>query len=120
MPFITIFNNFHIFFFFAYTGYDKGGCVVLATGRSLGLWEVKDCVTFSAKYICMQRLIPMIPLLPAARPTPSLNGSCPDGWNSAPNLRHCYKVNTEAWIKLTVLKRMFCKKARELFKHSYA
>ncbi|XP_073463770.1 C-type mannose receptor 2 [Aquarana catesbeiana] len=73
-------------------GYDKGGCVVLATGRSLGLWEVKDCVTFSAKYICMQSLIPMIPLLPAARPTPSLNGSCPDGWNSAPNLRHCYKV----------------------------
>lgn len=73
-------------------GYDKGGCVVLATGRSLGLWEVKDCVTFRAKYICMQSLVPMIPLLPAARPTPSFNGSCPDGWSSAPNLRHCYKV----------------------------
>ncbi|KAM5136029.1 C-type mannose receptor 2 [Mantella aurantiaca] len=73
-------------------GYDKGGCIVLATGRSLGLWEVKDCVTFKAKYICMQSLIPMTPLLPAARPTPSLNGSCPDGWSSAPNLRHCYKI----------------------------
>ncbi|XP_063816089.1 C-type mannose receptor 2 [Pseudophryne corroboree] len=73
-------------------GYDKGGCVVLATGRSLGLWEVKDCASFRAKYICMQSLSPMIPLLPAARPTPSLNGSCPDGWSSASNLRHCYKV----------------------------
>ncbi|XP_068118077.1 C-type mannose receptor 2 isoform X2 [Hyperolius riggenbachi] len=73
-------------------GYDKGGCVVLATGRALGLWEVKDCVTFRAKYICMQSLTPMTPLLPAVRPTPSFNGSCPDGWSSTPTLRHCYKV----------------------------
>ncbi|XP_075440470.1 C-type mannose receptor 2 [Ascaphus truei] len=74
-------------------GYDKGGCVALSTGRSLGLWEVKDCIQFRAKYICVQSLAtPLIPLLPAARPTPSLNGSCPDGWSSAPNLRHCYQV----------------------------
>ncbi|KAM4692595.1 C-type mannose receptor 2 [Rhinophrynus dorsalis] len=73
-------------------GYERGGCVVLATGRSLGLWEVKDCSEFRAKYICMQSLYPITPLVPAVRPTPSLNGSCPDGWNSAPNLRHCYKV----------------------------
>ncbi|XP_069808937.1 C-type mannose receptor 2 isoform X1 [Dendropsophus ebraccatus] len=73
-------------------GYEKGGCVVLATGRSLGLWEVKDCDSFRSKYICMQTLLPMVPLLPAARPTPSINGSCPDDWSSAPSLRHCYKV----------------------------
>lgn len=73
-------------------GYDKGGCVVLATGRSLGLWEVKDCDSFRSKYICMQTLLPMVPLLPAVRPTPSVNGSCPDDWSSAPTLRHCYKV----------------------------
>ncbi|XP_075033477.1 C-type mannose receptor 2 [Mixophyes fleayi] len=73
-------------------GYDKGGCVVLATGRSLGLWEVKDCYSFRAKYICMQSLSPMTPMFPAVRPTPSLNGSCPDGWSSASNLRHCYKI----------------------------
>ncbi|KAM3922534.1 C-type mannose receptor 2 isoform 1-T1 [Leptodactylus fuscus] len=73
-------------------GYDKGGCVVLATGRSLGLWEVKDCDSFKSKYICMQTLLPMVPLVPAARPTPSVNGSCPDDWSSAPTLKHCYKV----------------------------
>ncbi|OCT62260.1 C-type mannose receptor 2 isoform X2 [Xenopus laevis] len=72
-------------------GYDKRGCVTLATGRFLGLWEVKDCTEFRAKYICMQTLVPLTPLIPA-RPIPSLNGSCPDGWNSAPNLRYCYKV----------------------------
>ncbi|KAM4622511.1 C-type mannose receptor 2 [Discoglossus pictus] len=72
-------------------GYDRGGCVTLATGRSLGLWEVKDCNEFRAKYICMQKLIPLTPMVPAL-PMPSLNGSCPDGWNTAPNLRHCYKI----------------------------
>ncbi|XP_053574403.1 C-type mannose receptor 2 [Bombina bombina] len=86
-------------------GYERGGCVALATGRSLGLWEVKDCNEFRAKYMCMQRLLtPVTPLTPSI-PTPSLNGSCPDDWNSAPNLRHCYKVyhseklqDKKAWI----------------------
>ncbi|XP_053309219.1 C-type mannose receptor 2 isoform X2 [Spea bombifrons] len=73
-------------------GYDRGGCVALATGKSLGLWEVKDCTEFRAKYVCMQSLAPLIPLIPAIRPTPSFNGSCPDGWSSGPNLSHCYKV----------------------------
>ncbi|KAG8446993.1 hypothetical protein GDO86_014439 [Hymenochirus boettgeri] len=73
-------------------GYEKGGCVVLATGRSLGLWQVEDCSEFRAKYICMQTLLPYTPLVPALRPPPSLNGSCPDGWSSASNLRYCYKV----------------------------
>ncbi|NWY06036.1 MRC2 protein, partial [Nothoprocta ornata] len=74
-------------------GYGKGGCVALATGSSMGLWEVKNCSTFKAKYICRQNLgTPVNPELPAPFPTPSLAGSCPQGWSSDAKLRHCYKV----------------------------
>ncbi|XP_030076595.1 C-type mannose receptor 2 [Microcaecilia unicolor] len=74
-------------------GYNRGGCVVLATGRSTGLWEVKDCTSFQARYICRQSLgTPVNPELPVPYPTPSLTGTCPQGWSSGPNLRHCYKV----------------------------
>ncbi|NXA40941.1 MRC2 protein, partial [Eudromia elegans] len=74
-------------------GYGKGGCVALATGSSMGLWEVKNCSTFKAKYICRQNLgTPVNPELPAPFPTPSLTGSCPQGWSSDAKLRHCYKV----------------------------
>nr|XP_025041736.1 C-type mannose receptor 2 [Pelodiscus sinensis] len=74
-------------------GYSRGGCVALATGSSMGLWDVKNCNTFKAKYICRQNLgTPVNPELPAPYPTPSLTGSCPQGWSSDPKLRHCYKV----------------------------
>lgn len=74
-------------------GYNKGGCVALATGSSMGLWEVKNCSTFKAKYICRQNLgTPVNPELPSAYPTPSLTGTCPLGWSADPKLRHCYKV----------------------------
>ncbi|PKK19100.1 mannose receptor, C type 2 [Columba livia] len=74
-------------------GYNKGGCVALATGSSMGLWEVKNCSTFKAKYICRQNLgTPVNPELPGPFPTPSLTAACPPGWSSDPKLRHCYKV----------------------------
>ncbi|XP_064329672.1 C-type mannose receptor 2 [Phalacrocorax carbo] len=74
-------------------GYNKGGCVALATGSSMGLWEVKNCSTFKAKYICRQNLgTPVNPELPSPYPTPSLTATCPPGWSSDSKLRHCYKV----------------------------
>uniref|UniRef100_A0A8C5WA99 Mannose receptor C-type 2 n=1 Tax=Leptobrachium leishanense TaxID=445787 RepID=A0A8C5WA99_9ANUR len=93
-------------------GYERGGCVVLATGKSIGLWEVKDCYAFRAKYICKQSLTPLVPLVPAIRPTPNVNGSCPDEWRTAPNLTHCYKVyhseklqDKKSWISAQLLCR---------------
>uniref|UniRef100_K7FQV1 C-type mannose receptor 2 n=1 Tax=Pelodiscus sinensis TaxID=13735 RepID=K7FQV1_PELSI len=77
-------------------GYSRGGCVALATGSSMGLWDVKNCNTFKAKYICRQNLgTPVNPELPAPYPTPSLTGSCPQGWSSDPKLRHCYKLHAK-------------------------
>ncbi|XP_039204111.1 C-type mannose receptor 2 isoform X1 [Crotalus tigris] len=74
-------------------GYNKGGCVALATGSAMGLWEVKNCTTFKAKYICRQNLgTPVNPELPSPHPTPSLTGSCPSGWTNPSKLRYCYKV----------------------------
>lgn len=65
----------------------------------MGLWEVKNCTTFWARYICRQSLgTPVTPELPGPDPTPSLTGSCPQGWASDPKLRHCYKVGSlSAW-----------------------
>ncbi|XP_038609592.1 C-type mannose receptor 2 isoform X2 [Tachyglossus aculeatus] len=74
-------------------GFSRGGCVALATGSATGLWEVKDCATFQARYICRQNLgTPVSPEPAGPNPTPSLTGSCPSGWTSDPKLRHCYKV----------------------------
>nr|XP_012299535.1 C-type mannose receptor 2-like [Aotus nancymaae] len=74
-------------------GYSRGGCVALATGSSMGLWEVKNCTSFRARYICRQSLgTPVTPELPGPDPTPSLTGSCSQGWASDPKLRYCYKV----------------------------
>ena len=69
--------------------------MALATGSAMGLWEVKNCTSFRARYICRQSLgTPVTPELPGPDPTPSLTGSCPQGWSSDPKLRHCYKVGS--------------------------
>lgn len=67
----------------------------MATGSAMGLWEVKNCTAFRARYICRQSLgTPVTPELPGPDPTPSLTSSCPQGWGSDPKLRHCYKVGS--------------------------
>ncbi|XP_044188034.1 C-type mannose receptor 2 [Thunnus albacares] len=68
----------------------SGGCVSMATGIATGLWEVKECASSQAKYICRQNQGSPEP--PAPQPTPSLSGSCPSGWKSKSDLRYCYKV----------------------------
>uniref|UniRef100_A0A6Q2XTF3 Mannose receptor, C type 2 n=1 Tax=Esox lucius TaxID=8010 RepID=A0A6Q2XTF3_ESOLU len=74
-------------------GTIKGGCVTMATGSALGLWEVKDCVTSRAKFICrLNQDTSLSPEPPAPHPTPSLTGSCPSGWKTSSQLHHCYKV----------------------------
>lgn len=66
----------------------------MATGYAVGLWEVKDCASSRAKFICRQNQdTSLSPEPPAPQPTPSLTGSCPNGWKSNSNLRHCYKVD---------------------------
>ncbi|CAJ1076237.1 C-type mannose receptor 2 [Xyrichtys novacula] len=72
-----------------------GGCVVMATGSATGLWEVKECASSKAKFICRQNQDTSLspePPVPVPQPTPSLSGSCPSSWKSSPNLRYCYKV----------------------------
>ena len=78
--------------------------MALATGSAMGLWEVKNCTSFRARYICRQSLgTPVTPELPGPDPTPSLTSACPQGWGSDPKLRHCYKVGS-----LWVLSRFSC------------
>ncbi|XP_058509180.1 C-type mannose receptor 2 isoform X2 [Solea solea] len=72
---------------------DGGGCVSMATGFTTGLWEVKKCASYKAKFICRQNQdASLSPEPPVPQPTPSLSGSCPRGWKSNDKLRYCYKV----------------------------
>ncbi|KAG7505964.1 hypothetical protein JOB18_044116 [Solea senegalensis] len=72
---------------------DGGGCVSMATGFTTGLWEVKECASYKAKFICRQNQDASLnPEPPVPQPTPSLSGSCPRGWKSNDKLRYCYKV----------------------------
>uniref|UniRef100_A0AAZ3NSQ8 C-type mannose receptor 2 n=1 Tax=Oncorhynchus tshawytscha TaxID=74940 RepID=A0AAZ3NSQ8_ONCTS len=74
-------------------GNIKGGCVTMETGYATGLWEVKDCASAQAKFICrLNQDTSLSPEPPAPHPTPSLTGSCPNGWKTNGKLHHCYKV----------------------------
>ncbi|XP_071027854.1 C-type mannose receptor 2-like [Oncorhynchus clarkii lewisi] len=74
-------------------GNIKGGCVTMETGYATGLWEVKDCASARAKFICrLNQDTSLSPEPPAPHPTPSLTGSCPNGWKTNDKLHHCYKV----------------------------
>uniref|UniRef100_A0A8C7H9W9 Mannose receptor C-type 2 n=1 Tax=Oncorhynchus kisutch TaxID=8019 RepID=A0A8C7H9W9_ONCKI len=74
-------------------GNIKGGCVTMETGYATGLWEVKDCASARAKFICrLNQDTSLSPEPPAPHPTPSLTGSCPNGWKTNGKLHHCYKV----------------------------
>ncbi|KAM4697889.1 lymphocyte antigen 75 [Rhinophrynus dorsalis] len=62
-----------------------GGCVAMATGPSLGKWEVKDCETFKAQSICKRRIGSAEPEV-----IPKPSNSCPDGWHMGSH--YCYKL----------------------------
>ncbi|KAM3864043.1 C-type mannose receptor 2 [Diretmus argenteus] len=71
----------------------QGGCVSMATGFATGLWEVRECASSRAKFICRQNQdASPSPEPPVPQPTPSITGSCPSSWKSNSNLRYCYKV----------------------------
>ncbi|KAG8559856.1 hypothetical protein GDO81_017477 [Engystomops pustulosus] len=63
------------------------GCVAMATGASLGKWEVKDCKTFKALSICKNR-IGGAEEEDTPKPPPT---TCPDGWKPGTDL-YCYKL----------------------------
>lgn len=78
----------------------RGGCVSMATGFATGLWEVKECASSKAKFICRQNQdTSLSPEPPVPQPTPSLSGSCPSGWKTNNNLRYCYKVHHQSPLK---------------------
>ncbi|XP_077128977.1 lymphocyte antigen 75 [Ranitomeya variabilis] len=64
-----------------------GKCVVMATGESIGKWEVKDCNTFKALTICKNR-IGAAEEEEKPKPPPT---TCPDGWTPGADL-YCYKL----------------------------
>ncbi|XP_043930681.1 lymphocyte antigen 75 [Protopterus annectens] len=64
-----------------------GGCVAIATGKSLGKWEVKDCKNFKAFPVYKKRIGTSKP--PAVQPDPT--APCPVGWRSG-NTPYCYKL----------------------------
>ncbi|XP_066432056.1 lymphocyte antigen 75 isoform X2 [Eleutherodactylus coqui] len=66
---------------------SAGGCVALATGESLGKWEVKDCKTFKASSICKIR-IGTAKEEETPKPPPTI---CPDDWESGAD-QYCYKL----------------------------
>lgn len=71
----------------------SSGCVSMATDTEAGLWDVRECASSKAKFICRQNQNTSVsPELPVPQPTPSLSGSCPSDWKSNSNLRYCYKV----------------------------
>ncbi|XP_041056798.1 lymphocyte antigen 75 isoform X1 [Carcharodon carcharias] len=66
---------------------SPGGCVVIATGKALGRWEVRNCNDFKAMSICKKS----IGNNTETEETPP-TGSCPPRWQTNADLEHCYKV----------------------------
>nr|XP_058911335.1 lymphocyte antigen 75 isoform X2 [Kogia breviceps] len=67
---------------------SPGGCVAMATGKSLGKWEVKDCRSFRALSICKKISEASEPEKAAPKP----EDPCPEGWHSFPSGLSCYKL----------------------------
>uniref|UniRef100_UPI00358E4E95 macrophage mannose receptor 1-like isoform X1 n=2 Tax=Myxine glutinosa TaxID=7769 RepID=UPI00358E4E95 len=71
---------------------SAAGCVVSSTGRSLGLWFVRNCDNYQAVPLCKAPVSGMVAPT-AASHSGILQGSCPTGWQSQDNLPSCYQVN---------------------------
>lgn len=68
-----------------------GGCVAMSGGPVLGAWEVKDCKSQKAFSVCKQPVSGYEDLHLSLPPIDKF-APCPPGWQTAPNLVHCYKV----------------------------
>nr|XP_054361867.1 CD302 antigen [Mirounga angustirostris] len=68
---------------------SPGGCVAMATGKSLGKWEVKDCRNFRALSVCKKI---SGPIQPEEEVAPKPEDPCPEGWHSFPSSLSCYKL----------------------------
>ncbi|XP_059822448.1 lymphocyte antigen 75 [Hypanus sabinus] len=71
----------------AYQPEHPGGCVVMATGKALGRWEVRNCATTKAMSICKKK----IGNETETEDTPP-TGSCPVGWQTHAEIANCYKI----------------------------
>ncbi|XP_041118970.1 lymphocyte antigen 75-like [Polyodon spathula] len=65
-----------------------GGCVAMSAGKSLGMWEVKDCKNFKAMAIYKKVIGNRRNPEPGINP----NATCQDGWYSKKDLLYCYKA----------------------------
>uniref|UniRef100_UPI00358E0A76 C-type mannose receptor 2 n=1 Tax=Myxine glutinosa TaxID=7769 RepID=UPI00358E0A76 len=71
----------------------RSGCVVMLTGSTTGLWEMRDCSSLLAKYICKQELLPVKPGPSGVTPTASSHvQACTDGWDSYFEHPFCYQI----------------------------
>ncbi|XP_064362040.1 LOW QUALITY PROTEIN: macrophage mannose receptor 1-like [Dromaius novaehollandiae] len=67
---------------------QKGGCVVLRTGNTAGLWDVQNCEV-KAKFLCKKLAEKMtLPLAPEA----VSNSECPVGWTTNSSTNLCFKI----------------------------
>ncbi|XP_066544721.1 secretory phospholipase A2 receptor isoform X2 [Amia ocellicauda] len=69
----------------------SGGCVAMSGGKSLGRWEVKDCKAFNARSICKQAIRSYVETQ-SSSVNIDIHAPCSNGWESNPQLLHCYKV----------------------------
>uniref|UniRef100_A0A8B9Q0T2 C-type lectin domain-containing protein n=1 Tax=Apteryx owenii TaxID=8824 RepID=A0A8B9Q0T2_APTOW len=85
----------------------KGGCAVLRTGNTAGLWDVQNCKV-KAKFLC-KKLAEKMTLLLA--PETVSNSECPLGWNTNSSTNSCFKIfvregnQKKTWFEA----RDFCK-----------
>ncbi|KAH0621416.1 hypothetical protein JD844_022704 [Phrynosoma platyrhinos] len=82
-----------------YTNWKKyeprypGGCVVIQQEEPIGLWEVKNCMSFKAMSLCKQESKFHGENDPHEEPHFAKPfDSCMFGWESSHNLLYCYKV----------------------------
>ncbi|XP_076880752.1 secretory phospholipase A2 receptor isoform X2 [Brachyhypopomus gauderio] len=68
-----------------------GGCVVMVGRWPLGHWEVKNCNSHKALAVCERNASSFdMDLMPV--PHIDTDEPCKAGWESRPDLTHCYKV----------------------------
>ncbi|XP_025019072.1 secretory phospholipase A2 receptor, partial [Python bivittatus] len=70
-----------------------GGCVVMRQEEPIGMWEVKNCTTFTAKSLCKQDV--NFHEKSDTNKQPNYDkpfNSCLHGWESDHNLLNCYKI----------------------------